>query len=102
MKLTGKPSESVVHAWEDVKAMFNGGTRKRLLSTSASIMALRSPISSTSSEKDATMENSKIFRMETRVFSKKMSRISAYLKTHFFLSSIEKFFFRKIQKYFYK
>ena len=32
MKLSGNPPDDVVHAWEDVKAMFNGGTRKRLLS----------------------------------------------------------------------
>lgn len=32
MKLSGSPPEEVVHAWEDVKAMFNGGTRKRMLS----------------------------------------------------------------------
>ncbi|XP_063981851.1 SKI family transcriptional corepressor 2 isoform X2 [Diachasmimorpha longicaudata] len=31
MKLSGSPPDEVVHAWEDVKAMFNGGTRKRLL-----------------------------------------------------------------------
>ncbi|XP_034230157.1 SKI family transcriptional corepressor 1 homolog-B, partial [Thrips palmi] len=31
MRLSGSPPEEVVHAWEDVKAMFNGGTRKRLL-----------------------------------------------------------------------
>ncbi|KAE8747668.1 hypothetical protein FOCC_FOCC005647, partial [Frankliniella occidentalis] len=34
MRLTGSPPEEVVHAWEDVKAMFNGGTRKRLLANS--------------------------------------------------------------------
>ncbi|XP_073959922.1 SKI family transcriptional corepressor fussel isoform X2 [Choristoneura fumiferana] len=32
MKLSGAPPDEVVHAWEDVKAMFNGGTRKRMLS----------------------------------------------------------------------
>ncbi|XP_045513790.1 SKI family transcriptional corepressor 2 isoform X1 [Pieris brassicae] len=32
MKLSGNPPVEVVHAWEDVKAMFNGGTRKRMLS----------------------------------------------------------------------
>lgn len=32
MKLSGTPPEEVVYAWEDVKAMFNGGTRKRMLS----------------------------------------------------------------------
>lgn len=31
MRLSGTPPQEVVHAWEDVKAMFNGGTRKRLL-----------------------------------------------------------------------
>lgn len=34
MKLSGSPPEEIVHAWEDVKAMFNGGTRKRLLASS--------------------------------------------------------------------
>lgn len=35
MKLSGGPPDSVTHAWEDVKAMFNGGTRKRILSCSS-------------------------------------------------------------------
>ncbi|KAF6208073.1 hypothetical protein GE061_016523 [Apolygus lucorum] len=35
MRLSGNPPEEVVHAWEDVKAMFNGGTRKRMLSHSS-------------------------------------------------------------------
>ncbi|CAD7001337.1 unnamed protein product [Ceratitis capitata] len=30
--LSGQPAEDIVHAWEDVKAMFNGGTRKRAIS----------------------------------------------------------------------
>lgn len=34
MKLSGSPPEEIIHAWEDVKAMFNGGTRKRLLANS--------------------------------------------------------------------
>ncbi|XP_050519500.1 SKI family transcriptional corepressor 1 homolog-B isoform X1 [Diabrotica virgifera virgifera] len=34
MKLSGSPPEEITHAWEDVKAMFNGGTRKRLLASS--------------------------------------------------------------------
>lgn len=33
LKLVAFDSEDVVHAWEDVKAMFNGGSRKRLLSS---------------------------------------------------------------------
>ncbi|XP_068081209.1 SKI family transcriptional corepressor 1 [Anabrus simplex] len=37
MKLSGNPPEEVVHAWEDVKAMFNGGTRKRLLASAAAV-----------------------------------------------------------------
>lgn len=36
MRLSGNPPDEVTHAWEDVKAMFNGGTRKRLLSSSSS------------------------------------------------------------------
>lgn len=42
MRLTGSPPMEVVHAWEDVKAMFNGGTRKRLLA-SASTHVRQSP-----------------------------------------------------------
>lgn len=34
MKLSGGPPEEITHAWEDVKAMFNGGTRKRMLANS--------------------------------------------------------------------
>lgn len=33
MKLSGSPPDDIAHAWEDVKAMFNGGTRKRLMSS---------------------------------------------------------------------
>lgn len=36
MKLSGTPPEEITHAWEDVKAMFNGGTRKRLMNSSPS------------------------------------------------------------------
>jgi hypothetical protein len=32
LRLSGTPADHVTHAWEDVKAMFNGGTRKRLVS----------------------------------------------------------------------
>ncbi|XP_054714778.1 SKI family transcriptional corepressor 1 homolog-B-like [Uloborus diversus] len=32
IKLGGSPPDEVVYAWEDVKAMFNGGSRKRILS----------------------------------------------------------------------
>lgn len=35
MKLSGSPPDEIVHAWEDVKAMFNGGTRKRLMASSS-------------------------------------------------------------------
>lgn len=33
LKLSGSPTENIAYAWEDVKAMFNGGTRKRLVSS---------------------------------------------------------------------
>lgn len=32
IRLKGDPSDEIMHAWEDVKAMFNGGTRKRIAS----------------------------------------------------------------------
>lgn len=39
MTLSGHSPEEIIHAWEDVKAMFNGGTRKRLMShSSASVV----------------------------------------------------------------
>ena len=34
VRLLGDPPDEVVHSWEDVKAMFNGGTRKRMMSSS--------------------------------------------------------------------
>ncbi|XP_077476592.1 SKI family transcriptional corepressor 1 homolog-B-like isoform X2 [Stigmatopora argus] len=49
LKLTEKkPSEDINHAWEDVKAMFNGGSRKRTLPTGGSRerSPVRAPMSS--------------------------------------------------------
>ncbi|XP_030269269.1 SKI family transcriptional corepressor 1 homolog-B-like isoform X5 [Sparus aurata] len=39
LKLTDKKSEDINHAWEDVKAMFNGGSRKRTLPMNGSGMS---------------------------------------------------------------
>ncbi|XP_074522680.1 SKI family transcriptional corepressor 1a isoform X3 [Halichoeres trimaculatus] len=39
LKLTDKKSDDITHAWEDVKAMFNGGSRKRTLPMSGSGMS---------------------------------------------------------------
>jgi hypothetical protein len=36
LKLYSTADEAIVHAWEDVKAMFNGGSRKRILSSESS------------------------------------------------------------------
>lgn len=36
LKLYSTSDEAIVHAWEDVKAMFNGGSRKRILSSESS------------------------------------------------------------------
>jgi hypothetical protein len=33
LKLVAYEADDITHAWEDVKAMFNGGSRKRLLSS---------------------------------------------------------------------
>uniref|UniRef100_H3CVY7 SKI family transcriptional corepressor 1 n=1 Tax=Tetraodon nigroviridis TaxID=99883 RepID=H3CVY7_TETNG len=47
LRLTDVKSDDVTHAWEDVKAMFNGGSRKRTLPMGASGMA--SPMKSQAS-----------------------------------------------------
>lgn len=36
LRLCGTPPEEVLYAWEDVKAMFNGGSRKRVMSATYS------------------------------------------------------------------
>lgn len=55
LKLSGTPPDDVTHAWEDVKAMFNGGTRKRLMSSPMSSLRSHSsgdpPPTSNSSSK---------------------------------------------------
>ena len=48
VRLLGDPPDEVVHSWEDVKAMFNGGTRKRMMSSSPSCRGQESPPPSTS------------------------------------------------------
>ncbi|XP_017051451.1 uncharacterized protein LOC108095055 isoform X2 [Drosophila ficusphila] len=49
MTLSGNAyDEKIIHAWEDVKAMFNGGTRKRLVSSTISNINQGSPTSPSS------------------------------------------------------
>ncbi|KAH8385426.1 hypothetical protein KR009_002226, partial [Drosophila setifemur] len=49
MTLSGNVyDEKIVHAWEDVKAMFNGGTRKRLISNTGNSVNNRNEILQTS------------------------------------------------------
>lgn len=48
LKLSGTPPDDVAHAWEDVKAMFNGGTRKRLMSSPMSSIRDSNPSNSSS------------------------------------------------------
>lgn len=43
MRLLGSPPDEVTHAWEDVKAMFNGGTRKRMISSASSASCVSQP-----------------------------------------------------------
>ncbi|XP_076027384.1 SKI family transcriptional corepressor 1 homolog-B-like [Genypterus blacodes] len=52
LKLTEKkPSDDINHAWEDVKAMFNGGSRKRTLPMSSSgLSSMKSHASSSLSQ----------------------------------------------------
>ncbi|XP_022708934.1 SKI family transcriptional corepressor 1-like, partial [Varroa jacobsoni] len=47
IRLAGNPPEDVLYAWEDVKAMFNGGSRKRVIVSSSSSAA---PSSSSGSQ----------------------------------------------------
>ncbi|XP_072938411.1 uncharacterized protein fuss [Epargyreus clarus] len=54
MKLSGSPPDEVVHAWEDVKAMFNGGTRKRMLSASRRIPMRRPEVDSGDAKRAAS------------------------------------------------
>ncbi|XP_076322539.1 uncharacterized protein LOC143231778 isoform X2 [Tachypleus tridentatus] len=42
IKLIGMPSDDIIHAWEDVKAMFNGGSRKRITACSSLASSSRS------------------------------------------------------------
>lgn len=49
LRLSGSPPDDVAHAWEDVKAMFNGGTRKRLMSSPMSSIRDSNPSNSSSS-----------------------------------------------------
>ncbi|TMW48878.1 hypothetical protein DOY81_006042, partial [Sarcophaga bullata] len=48
MMLSGQPQQEVIYAWEDVKAMFNGGTRKRLMTHTNSSSPLHHRVSSSS------------------------------------------------------
>ena len=47
IRLLGDPPDEVVHSWEDVKAMFNGGTRKRMVTGSCGLDRSGSPLSPT-------------------------------------------------------
>lgn len=47
LKLTeAEPDDDLLHAWEDVKAMFNGGTRKRVMSLATSSTTTKVSVSS--------------------------------------------------------
>ena len=48
IRLHGSPPEEIVHAWEDVKAMFNGGTRKRAGPLPSSAPPAKAPRAETS------------------------------------------------------
>lgn len=59
MKLSGVSPDEIVYAWEDVKAMFNGGTRKRLISSvsAASAATTSSPDTIRSSTASSSHRN---------------------------------------------
>ncbi|XP_072237386.1 SKI family transcriptional corepressor 1a [Leuresthes tenuis] len=67
LKLTDKkPSEDINHAWEDVKAMFNGGSRKRTLPMSGSGMSspLKSQASSSLAQRSSPENPHKTLRCD--------------------------------------
>lgn len=66
MKLSGVAPEEIVFAWEDVKAMFNGGTRKRLIS-SVSVAATR--VSSPQSGRGSTSSTNRNGLMNSNISS---------------------------------
>lgn len=53
LRLSGTPPDDVAHAWEDVKAMFNGGTRKRLMSSPITRVGVDSNTANSSSSSAA-------------------------------------------------
>lgn len=55
MRLLGNPPDEITHAWEDVKAMFNGGTRKRMISSASSPHCISSPPQKKSKEDSAPL-----------------------------------------------
>uniref|UniRef100_A0A1I8Q3R1 c-SKI SMAD4-binding domain-containing protein n=2 Tax=Stomoxys calcitrans TaxID=35570 RepID=A0A1I8Q3R1_STOCA len=58
LMLTGKPTVELAYIWEDVKAMFNGGTRKRYSPTTSSPMA-NSGLCSENKKQNIDIENDK-------------------------------------------
>ncbi|XP_063706442.1 SKI family transcriptional corepressor 1 homolog-B [Culicoides brevitarsis] len=56
MKLLGTPPDEISYAWEDVKAMFNGGTRKRMISSPprSSSVATPTPSKRAKTESDSS------------------------------------------------
>ena len=65
LKLTDKnSSDDVAHAWEDVKAMFNGGSRKRTLPMSGSDMSIKSQASGNVPQRSSPDVPSKTLRCD--------------------------------------
>ncbi|KAI5695751.1 hypothetical protein M8J75_002923 [Diaphorina citri] len=86
MKLLGAPPDEVVHAWEDVKAMFNGGTRKRVNSSPSRPTSRSAPISAeakvkvtkvTTNDLGHPLNNNKEIHGFNQMLPSALSRISA-------------------------
>ena len=56
----GTDTDDIMHAWEDVKAMFNGGSRKRTVTTSSSRFSHSMPSATESKKPKLHMDNSGI------------------------------------------
>ncbi|XP_075161164.1 SKI family transcriptional corepressor fussel [Haematobia irritans] len=59
LSLTGKPTMELAYIWEDVKAMFNGGTRKRYSPSSSSPISSNNGICSENKKPIVDIENEK-------------------------------------------
>ena len=80
-KLLGDPPEEIVHAWEDIKAMFNGGTRKRMLATGPPGNAAQAAASTSNSASTQQQTSKQQIKMEKAESKKAKAAAAATAET---------------------